>query len=144
MISILQIFDGPVLSYEEYISNIEDFSQRSGFYYKPIDNNKNDIYVDLPLCVESYFTHNINFIYGLVGGDRPGKCLLRGVVKITSFTDTLYEAFEAIQGVPARLEQHEREKIIKSLRRRLNRSILYLADHAGMQRYTPLVQHGGQ
>jgi hypothetical protein len=138
MLQTSQLFDGPLLLIDEYLGLVEDFSERTCFFYKAIDAEKRDLFPELPLSVETYFTHNVAYIIGLVQGDRPGKCLLRGVVKIAGYRDVVHYAYEPILGVPAATIQQDREQVIKSLRRRLSRSVLVLADAAGMMKYAPL------
>lgn len=142
MLQTSQLFDGPLLLLDEYLGLTEDFSARTGYYYKSMDAEKSDLYPEIPLAVETYFTHNVAYIFGLVQGDRPGKCLLRGVVKVAGFRDVVHHAYEPILGVPATISAAERELLIKSLRRRLSRSVLVLADAAGLMRYSPLVEAG--
>lgn len=142
MLQTPQLFDGPLLLLDEYLGLTEDFSVRTNYYFKALDSSKQDLFPEIPLSVETYFTHNVAYVFGLVQGDRPGKCLLRGLVKVAGFRDTIHHAYEPILGVPAATTAAERELLIKSLRRRLSRSVLVLADAAGLMRYSPLVEAG--
>lgn len=140
MLQTLNLFDGPILTMEEFYALVDEFSEQTAFYYRAVDAERQDLFPMLPLAAETYFTHNVAYIIGLVQGNRPGKCLLQGVVKIGGFKDIVHSAYEPIMGVPASVSVAERETVVRALRRRLSRSVLLLADAAGMHKYAPFTE----
>lgn len=135
MLKPIDLFSGPIIDMESFSRSVEEFSDRSSYFYHGWDLNSVDLYPQYPLCVESDQGGQLVWIMGLVIGNRPGKALLVGVTKVRGFKSNIHSAFEVLPGIPAALEESDQQIVLKGLRKRMRSGVAILARKADLIPY---------
>lgn len=132
MYSPLDIFDSPVLTPEEFSEWVEHFANLSGYLYRTVGSDGNDLYPKIPLSVDRV-KHPLVYIMGIVTAHKPGRFILQGASRVKGFKPDVFRAFEALEIVPAQMEMRERRHVLDLLRKRLDSSVTILALNAGLE-----------
>jgi hypothetical protein len=128
----LDVFDSPVMTPEAFAEWVEIFSEASGYFYRTMGSDGKDLFPKCPLAVDRA-KHPMVYIIGLVTAYRPGKVILQGVARVKGFKPDVIRAYENLDVVPAVTDVRERRHILDLLRKRLDNSILILAENAGLE-----------
>lgn len=135
MLKPQEMFSGPILDMASYVRAVDEFSERSSFFFHGWDMDGVDLYPQYPLCVESDQGGQLIWIMGLVIGNRPGKALLVGVTKVRGFKSNIHSAFEVLPGIPAAMEESAQQIALRGLRKRMRTGVAILAMKADLIPY---------
>ena len=128
----LEFFDGPVLTQDEYVAWVEEFSNQTYHLYRGWGSDGSDLVADCPLFVDRPKYHLV-YIIGLCAAYKPGKFVLQGTSRITGFKTTIHTAYEPLDVIPSTMGQRERQKALDALRKRLDHSVIILARNSGLE-----------
>ena len=132
MYSPLDIFDGPVLSPEDFSEWVEHFALQSNYLYRTVGADGKDLFPRIPLAIDRV-KHPLIYVMGIVTAHKPGRCIIQGVSRVKGFKPDVCHAFEALTITPAAMEMRERRHVLDLLRKRLDSSVLILALNAGLE-----------
>jgi hypothetical protein len=141
MLKPTDLFNGPIIDMGSFTRSVDEFSDRSSYFYHGWDLNGIDLYPQYPLCVESDQGGQLVWIMGLVIGNRPGKALLVGVTKVRGFKSNIHSAFEVLPGIPAALEEAAQQTVLRAIRKRMRSGVAILARKADLIPYNDPREH---
>jgi hypothetical protein len=139
MLRTSDIFDGPILTPEQFLKAAETFAFESLYLYKGFDAEEHDLFPELPIVADPVFA-NLVYIYGLIHGSRPGKVLLQGMSRVRGFKDAIHVAFEPLSKRPGIMSIEERHQSLSGIKRRLRHSIIVLAQRSGLEPFDPNIE----
>ena len=132
MFNSFDVFDGPVLTRDQFDEWLETFSFQSNYLYRNMSPDGADLYPKCPFFIDRTKRPMI-YIVGLVTAYKPGRAILQGIARVKGYKPDVHRAFENIDIIPAQLEFRERKRLIDALRKRMDESILVLAENAGLE-----------